>query len=312
MSFNLAGLSAYVDQTSQIDLITKALLKPQTVNNLVVKAGLTAGTTNLNILDAGVDILDATCGFGAGQVGTNTTIFTQLPIVVQAKMLKEQLCPDSLYDYWLSSQMSASAYHETVPFEESIANLKVREINKYVETTLWAGDGSSLDGLKFQTSVAEGAVDATGASTAWTVNDAVDNMWFMIDKLPVALKQEDDLVAYMSYNTYSKLTQGLIATGNSILLQYPNINNVAGQAESSFIFPGTNIKVFAAPGLVDGAGQSAVVLGPKKYLFMGTGIINDQDQFRFYYDPSQDVVNFMAKFKLGTAAYASQFVSTVA
>jgi hypothetical protein len=112
MSFNLSGLTAYVDQTSQVDLITKALLKPQTVNNLTVKAGLTAGTTNLNILDAAVDIKDAACGFAAGQVGSNTTIFTQLPIVVQAKMLKEVLCPDSLYDYWLSSQLGASAYHE--------------------------------------------------------------------------------------------------------------------------------------------------------------------------------------------------------
>jgi hypothetical protein len=313
MSFNLSGLTTYVDQTSQIDLITKALLKPQTVNNLTVKAGLTAGTTNLNILNANVDIKDAACGFGSGQVGSNTTIFTQLPIVVQAKMLKEQLCPDSLYDYWLSSQMSASAYHETVPFEEAIANLKVKEINKYVETTLWAGDGADLDGLLFQTSVAEGAVDGTAfGSTAWTASTAVANMWGLIDLLPVALKQEDDLVAYMSYNSYSKLTQGLIATGNSILLQYPNVNNVAGQAESSFIFPGTNIKVFAAPGIVDPSGDSAVILGPKKYLYMGTGIINDQDQFKFYYDPSQDVVNFMAKFKLGTAAYASQFVSTVA
>lgn len=312
MSFNLSGLTTYVDQTSQTDLITKALLKPQTVNNLTVKAGLTAGTTNLNILDANVDILDATCGFGAGQTGTNSTIFTQLPIVVAAKMLKETLCPDSLYDYWLSSQLSPSAYHESVPFEEAIANLKVREINKYVESTLWAGDGATLDGLLFQTSVAEGAADATAYATAWTASNAVANMWAVIDLLPVALKQEDDLVAYMSYTTYSKLTQGLIATGNSILLQYPNINNVAGQAESSFIFPGTNIKVFAAPGIVDPAGESAVILGPKKYMYMGTGIINDQDAFRFYYDPSQDQVNFMAKFKLGTAAYASQFVSTVA
>lgn len=312
MSFNLSSLTTYVDQTSQIDLITKALLKPQTVNHLTVRAGLTAGTTNLNILDANVDIKDAACGFGAGQVGTNTTIFTQLPIVVGAKMLKEQLCPDTLYDYWLSSQMSASAYHESVPFEEAIANLKVKEINKYVESTLWAGDGASLDGLLFQTSVAEGAVDATAYSTAWTSANSVANMWAVIDLLPVALKQEDDLTAYVSYTTYSKLTQGLIATGNSILLQYPNVNNVAGQAESSFIFPGTNIVVFAAPGLVDPAGDSAVVLGPKRYMYMGTGIINDQDQFKFYYDPSQDVVNFMAKFKLGTAAYASQFVSTVA
>jgi hypothetical protein len=311
MSFNLSGLSTFVDQTSQTDLIVKALLKPQTVNNLTVKAGLTAGTTNLNILDANVDILDAACGFGAGQVGTNTTIFTQLPIVVQAKMLKEQLCYESLYDTWLSSQMSASAYQETVPFEEAIANLKIKEINKYVEQTLWAGDGATLDGLLFQTSVAEGAVDGTAYSTAWTSGTAVANMWAMIDLLPVALKQEDDLIAYVSYSTYSKLTQGLIATGNSILLQYPNINNVAGQAESSFIFPGSNVKIFAAPGLVDPAGDSAVILGPKKFAYMGTGILDDKDTFRFYYDPSQDVVQFMSKFRLGTAAYSSQFVSNV-
>ena len=131
MSFNLSGLTTYVDQTSQTELITKALLKPQTVNNLTVKAGLVSGTVNLNILDAVADVKDAACGFGAGQTGNNQTIFTQLPIVVGAKMMKEQLCPDSLYDYWLSSQLSANALHESVPFEAAIADLKVKEINKY-------------------------------------------------------------------------------------------------------------------------------------------------------------------------------------
>jgi len=312
MSFNLSGLTTYVDQTSQTDLITKAILKPQTVNNLTVKAGLVSGTVNLNILDAAVDVKDAACGFGSGATGSNSTIFTQLPIVVGAKMLKEVLCPDSLYDYWLSSQLSASALHESVPFEQSIADLKIKEIGKYIENTLWAGDGASLDGLLFQTSVAEGATDATAYSTAWTSANAVANMWGVIDLIPNELKQEDDIIAYVSYATYSKLTQGLQKEGNSILLQYPNVNNVTGIAESSFIFPGTNVKVFAAPGLVDPAGDSAVIVGPKKYAFMGTGIVDNQDQFKFYYDPSQDQVNFMSKFKLGTAAYASQFVSTVA
>jgi len=311
MAYDLSGLSAYVDQTSQTDLITKALLKSQTVNNLSVKVGLVSGTVNLNILDGVADILDASCGFGAGQTGLNSTIFTQLPIVVGAKMMKEQLCPDVLYDTWLSSQLSADASHETVPFEQAIADFKIREINKYVETTLWAGDGADLDGLLFQTAVAQGAVDATAFQPAWNAGNAVANMWELIDLIPSALKQEDDIVAYVSYATYSKLVQGLIATGNSILLQYPNIQNVTGVAETSFIFPGTNVKVFAAPGIIDPSGDSAVVVGPKKYMFFGTGIIDNKDQFKFYYDPSNDVINFMSKFKIGTAAYASQFVSTI-
>ena len=311
MSFNISSLPAYTDQLST-DLITRAILKPQTVNNLTVKAGLTAGTTAINILGANVDIKDAACGFGAGQVGTNETIFTQVNMNVQAKMLKELLCPDVLYSTWLSSQLSASALHESVPFEQQIADLKVKEIAKYVEETIWAGDGANLDGLLFQTSVAEGAVDGTAYSTAWTAANSVANMWAMIDLIPTAVKQEDDLTAFVSYATYSKLVQGLQDKGNSILLQYPNVNNVTGAAESSFIFPGSNVKVFAAPGLIDPAGDSAVVVGPKKYAFFGTGLVNDESNFRFFYNQNLDEVSFLSKFKVGTSAIANQFVSTVA
>lgn len=308
MSFNLAGLQPYTDQLST-DLITRAILKPQTVNYLTVRPGLTAGTTAINILGGVIDIKDSTCGFGAGQTGSNTTAYTQIDLVVQSKMLKEQLCPEDLRDYWLSAYMNPSAYQESVPFEAAIADYKVRSIGAYVENTLWQGDGANLDGLLAQINVAQGAVDGSAFGGAWTSSTAVDNMWGLIDLLPNAVKQEDDLVAYMSYSQYSKLTQGLIATGNSILLQYPNISNTAGTAAAStFVFPGTNVTVFAAPGI----NTSEVIVGPKKYAFMGTGLIDDADAFRFYYDPSQDIVNFMAKFRLGTAAVANQFVSSSA
>ena len=312
MAFNLSGLSAYVDQTGQTDLITRAVLQPQTVANLTVKAGLTAGTTNLNILGNTTAIIDATCGFAAGQVSTNATVFTELPLVVKAKMLKEVLCPDTLYDVWLSSQLTPSANHETVPFEAAIADLKIKEINKYIEETIWAGDGATLTGLKTQLSVTSGAVDGSSVATAWSDTDAVANMWTLIDLIPKAVKQENDLIAFVSYTTYSKLVQGLMAIGNSILLQYPNIANVAGQAESSFIFPGTNVKVFAAPGLTDEVGESTVFIGPKKYVFFGTGLLDDKDTFKMFYDEGDDDVKFTAKFKLGTAAVANQFVSTLA
>lgn len=308
MSFNLSGLTTYTDQLST-DLITRAILKPQTVGYLTVRPGLTAGTTAINILGGVIDIKDATCGFGAGQTGNNTTAYTQIDLVVQSKMLKEQLCPEDLRDYWLSAYMNPSAYAESVPFEQAIADYKVRSIAAFVETTLWNGDGANLDGLLAQIDVANGAVDGSAFGGNWTTATSVDNMWGLIDLIPTPVKQEDDLVAYMSYAQYSKLTQGLIATGNSILLQYPNISNTAGtSAASTFVYPGTNITVFAAPGIT----TNEVIVGPKKYMFMGTGLIDDADAFKFYYDPSQDIVNFMSKFRLGTAALADQFVSSSA
>ncbi len=316
MSFNVAGLQPYTDQLST-DLIIRAILKPQSVQNLTIKPNRTAGTTALNILGAGVSVQDYECGF-AGATG-NTTIFTQQNLVVATKQLKEIMCVEPLREYWISSVMSASAYaNETPVFEQQIADLKVREINKYVESTLWAGDGSSLDGLVFQTSVAEGAIDGTSfAADFASATAAYDGFWGMVDALAAAnpaVLQEDDLVMYVSYATYSKLVQSLQAKGNSILLQYPNISNVSGSPENSFVFPGTNIKIFAAPGIVDSGSpvSPTVILGPKKYAFFGTGLNNDQDKFRFYYDPSEDNIKFLAAWRMGTAAIANQFISTVA
>ena len=308
MSFNLSGLSTYTDQLST-DLISAALLKSYSVNMLTLRAGLTAGTTAINVLNSTVDIKDSTCGFGAGQTGSNSTNFSQIDLVVQSKMLKEQLCPEDLRTYWLSSQLSPSAYLESVPFEKMIADNKVNNIAQYIENTVWQGDGGNLDGLMSQLNVANGAIDGSAFVGPLTVATAEDQIWGLIGLLTNALKQEDDLVMYMSYSNYSIAVQALQAKGNAIIAQYPNISNAAGvMGASSFVWPGTNVTIFAAGGIND---NNAIFLGPKKYAFFGTGLLDDQDKFKFYYDPSQDIVNFMAKFRLGTAVYASQFVSTL-
>ena len=314
MSFNLAGLSPYTDQLST-ELVSKALLKPHTVQYLTLLAGKTAGTSAINLLNSNPYIIDATCGFGAAQVGPggatgNSTAFSQLTLVVQSKMLKEQLCPEDLRGVWLSSQLSPSAYSTSVPFEEQIANNKVNNIAQYVENTIWAGDGGSLEGLLAQATVADGCIGGTGAGIVvpLVVATAFDTIWGIYNKLTNALKQEDDLVMYMSMTNYAIAVQSLLNKGNALVTQYPNISNVSGSAPNTFTWPGTTMTIFGAPGLTS---NTHIIVGPKKYIFFGTGLLDDADNFKFYYDPSQDVVNFMSKFRMGTAVYASQFVSTI-
>jgi hypothetical protein len=313
MSFNLASLSTYTDELST-DLVSKALLKPHSVQYLTVLPGKTAGTSAINLLNSNPYIIDAACGFNSATTGTgatgNTTIYSQLDLVVQSKMLKEQLCPEDLRNYWLSSQMSPSAYAETVPFEEAISLNKVNNIAQYVENTIWQGDGASLDGLLAQATVANGCIGGTGAgiTVPLAVSTAFDSIWGIYNKLSNALKQEDDLTMYMSMSNYAIAVQALMAEGNSLIAQYPNISNTSGSAPMSFIWPGTNMKIYGGPGInVD----THIIVGPKKYAFFGTGLLDDADNFKFYYDPSQDIVNFMSKFRLGTAIYATEFVSTI-
>jgi hypothetical protein len=308
MSFNLGSLPAYTDQLST-DLISAALLKSFTTEFVTIEAGKTAGTSAINVMNSTVDIKDATCGFAAGQVGSNATVFSQIPLVVGSKMLKEQLCPEDLRSKWTSSQLGAGAQQETVPFAELIANNKMSNIAKYVENTIWQGDGANLDGLLAQTTNANGSINSAGAYTQWTTSTAISEFWLNVGSLTPALQTEDDLVMYTSYANYQALVAALINTGASVIGQFAQVSNASGvNAPSSFVFPGTNITVFAAPGINDAA---RVILAPKKYIFFGTGLLDEMDTFKFYYNEADDIMNFNAKFRLGTAVYASQVVSNL-
>jgi hypothetical protein len=313
MSFNLSSLPAYTDQLST-DLISAALLKPHTVQNLTVLPGKTAGSSAINLLNSTPYILDSTCGFSVAQTGPggatgNTTTFSQLELVVQDKMMKEELCPSDLRSVWLSSQLSPSAYLESVPFEAQIANNKVNNIKQYIENTVWQGDGGNLDGLLAQATIANGCINGTASVTVpLAVGTAFASIWNLYGALSNALKQEDDLVMYMSMTNYAISVRALMAEGNALITQYPNITNASGSAEMSYIWPGTNMKIVACPGLNS---NTHIIVGPRKYAYFGTGLMDDEDRFRFFYDPSIDVVKFMAKFRLGTAVYASQFASTI-
>jgi len=310
MSFNVNSLPAYTDQLST-DLISAALLKSFTTEFVTIEAGKTAGTSAINLLNSTVNIKDATCGFAAGQVGSNETVFSQIPLVVASKMLKEQMCPETLRTKWTSSQLGAGANQETVPFAELIANNKMANIAKYVENTIWQGDGigGTLDGLLYQTEQAQGAIPSNGAYTQWTTSTAIAEFWLNVGSLTPDLQTEDDLVMYTSYANYQALVAALINTGASVIGQFAQVSNAAGvNAPSSFVFPGTNITVFAAPGINDAA---RVILAPKKYIFFGTGLLDEMDTFKFYYNEADDIMNFNAKFRLGTAVYASQVVSNL-
>lgn len=314
MSFNLSALSTYTDQLST-ELVSSALLKTYSVQFLTVLAGKTAGTSAINLLNSNPYIIDSACGFNSSTVGPggatgNTTVFSQLDLVVQSKMLKEQMCPEDLRTYWTSSQLSPSAYLTSVPFEEQIANNKVANISAYVENTIWQGDGGNLDGLLAQATVANGCISGTGAGITLplAVGTAFASIWGIINKLSNALKQESDLIMYLSFTNYQVAVQALMAQGNALITQYPNISNVTGDSPSFFTWPGTNVTLYAAGGIDN---NNHIILAPKKYVYFGTGLLDDQDNFKFYYDPSQDIVNFMSKFRLGTSIYATQAVSTV-
>lgn len=313
--FDLAGLGPWTDETSQ-GLISKAVLSPASAQFLTVKPGLSAGTVALNILGANLDVKDYACGFGSAQMGDNQIVYTQKNITIASKMVKNQFCPEDLRQFWLSSQMSASGYQETIPFAQAISDYMVKKIAAQNEVFIWQGDGSTINGLQSEISIASGSIDGSAyAAALGASNTAFDAFWGLIDTLassnPAVLQQED-LVAYVSMPTYARLVQSLLNKGVSILQPYANISNVSGMPANTFVWPGTSITVVGIGGINDGGSPLTpyVAIGPKSMAFMGVGLTDDVDRLKLYYNPAEDVVNLLAAYRLGVQALSDQFVVT--
>ena len=282
MAFDLTALSTYTDELS-LDLIAKAVLNTDLMGELDLRSGLSAGTVAINLMDGDLNVADLACGWNpSGDVN-----FSQVDITIRDKQVKMDLCPEDLRQYWLSQRMSAGADQESVPFEEVIADYYVKRISKYNESYLIDGDGTG-EGIKDQVTAANGATVPAGAA-AWTLANAVDQALDLFDAIDEASKDRDDLIMIVSPANFNTLRRALVAQN------YFHYDQGDGK---QFELPGANIKVVKTSGLT---GSDYVAAGPASMIVAGTGLTDDMSTIQFFFDKGQDVVKFIAKWRLGVA-----------
>ena len=291
MAFDLTALNTYTDELS-LDLIAKAVLTTELMNDIDVRSGLSAGTVAINLMDGDLDVADLSCGWNpSGDVN-----FSQVDITIRDKQVKQELCPNDLRQYWLSQRMSAGADQEEVPFEEVIAAYYVERIKKHNEGFLINGDGTA-DGIKGQVTVANGATESASAA-AWDVNNAVEQALNIFDAIAEEVKDRDDLVMMVSPANFNTLRRALVAQN------FFHYNQGDGR---TLDLPGTNIKVVKTSGLV---GSDYVAAGPAGFIVAGTGLEDDFSTIQFFYDKGEDIVKFIAKWRLGVAVHQVNVFAT--
>ena len=291
MAFDLTALSQYTDELS-LDLIAKAVLTTDLMNDIDVRSGLSAGTVAINIMDGDLNVADLACGWNPnGDVN-----FSQVDITIRDKQVKMELCPEDLRQYWLSQRMSAGADQESVPFEETIAAYYVERVRKYNEGFLINGDGTAT-GIKGQVTGAAGATVPAGA-VAWTVSNAIDQALDLFDAIDESVKDREDLVMIVSPANFQTLRRALVAQN------YFHYNQGDGR---SLDLPGANIKVVKSSGLV---GSDYVAAGPAGFIVAGTGLEGDFETMQFYFDKGEDVVKFISKWRLGVAVHQVNLFAT--
>jgi len=302
----VSPLTTYTEQ-QRLPLITKAVFSARSAALFTKQVGIKSSAA-LNLMDTDANIQSGTvCGWSA----TGNTTFTQRNITVGAMKIQEALCPRSLEQYWMQSQLTAGSTYDGVPFEQAFAEQKALRIAEALETAIWQGN-AYFSGVNQLLNAASGStVLANASSTTWnpvsaSVGITTSNVISIFDKvyndIPQAILTRNDLVIFCGWNNFRTLI-GAFKANTGVMY---NQVDLQGLADGDIVYPGTNVRVVAVPGLTSTNRIVCTYLGN---LFYGTDLLSDEEQFELFWSRDNDEVRFQASFKAATQfAYPDHMV----
>ena len=280
--FDVSALPNYTDQLS-LDLISKVVLKTDLLDYVDLRSGFTSGTVSINLVDADLPVSALSCGWTSdGQV-----TYSQVNVTIESLQSKTEMCIEDLRAKYTSAFMNAGTGNDFLPFEQVISESYTDKLRKYNEGFLINGFGTTL-GLKGQITSANGANLQAGVPAAWTATNAYEQALDLYDAIDESVKDRDDLIMVVSPDAYRALVRALVAQN------LYHFNSVEGN--DIMILPGTNVTVVKSSGLVSSNYKFA---GPGKMILAATGLTDELDTFRFFYDEAADVMKFRASWRLG-------------
>jgi hypothetical protein len=296
MAYNFGNLVAYTDQ-ERLPLITKAVFSAKSASLFTKQVGVKfAAALNLMDTDAVLQSGDA-CGY----TSSGTTTFSQRNITVGRMKVMETLCPRALEQYWMQTQLTAGSMYEGVPFEQAFAEQKALRIAEALENAIWQGN-AYFSGVNQLLNAASGSTisgntGAVSASVGITASNVIGIFDAIYNQIPQAILTKQDLVIFCGWNNYRTLVQAFKqgnATGGLAVLY--NQVDLASLANGEFIYPGTNVRVIAVPGLTN---TNRIVCSYLGNFFYGTDLLSDEEQFSIFYARENDEIRSIAAFKAG-------------
>ena len=291
MAYNFGNLATYTDQ-ERLPLITKAVFSARSAALFTKQVGIKfAAALNLMDTDALIQGGD-TCGF----TSSGTTTFSQRNITVGRMKVMETLCPRSLEQYWMQTQLTQGSMYDGVPFEQAFAEQKALRIAEALENAIWQGN-AYFSGVNQLLNAASGSTisgntGAVSASVGITTSNVIAIFDGIYNQIPQAILTKTDLVIFCGWNNFRTLIGAFKASTGVMYNQV----DLAGLADGDIIYPGTNVRVIAVPGLTNTNRIVCTYLGN---LFYGTDLLSDEEQFSIWFSKDNDEVRFQAAFKAG-------------
>ena len=298
MSYSFVSpLTTYTEQ-QRLPLITKAVFSARTAALFTKQVGIKSAAA-LNLMDTNAALQSGTaCGWNVADAASGATTFTQRNITVAPMKIQEALCPRSLEQYWMQSQLTAGSTYDGVPFEQAFAEQKALRIAEALENAIWSGS-TLVTGLLTILNAASGSTvsgntAAVSASVGITTSNAISIFDNIYTRIPQAILTRNDLVIFCGWDTFRTLIGAFKSTTNASVMY--NQVDLQGLADGDIIYPGTNVRVVAVPGLL---GTNRIVCTYLGNLFYGTDLLSDEENFSLWYSQDNDEVRFQAAFKVG-------------
>ena len=291
MSFSLGTLTAYTEQ-QRLPLITKAVFSARTAALFTKQVGIKSAAA-LNLMDTDAALA---AGTACGWTAAGTTTFSQRNVTVAPMKVQEALCPRSLEQYWMQTQLTAGSTYDSVPFEQAFAEQKALRIAEALENAIWSGS-TLVTGLLTILNAASGSTvsgntAAVSASVGITTSNVISIFDNIYTRIPQAILTRNDLVIFCGWDVFRTLIGGLKANTGVMYNQV----DLQGLADGDIIYPGTNVRVVAVPGLL---GYNRLVCSYLGNFFYATDLLSDEENFSLWYSQDNDEVRFQAAFKVG-------------
>ena len=288
MSFSLGTLTAYTEQ-QRLPLITKAVFSARTAALFTKQVGIKSAAA-LNLMDTDAALA---AGTACGWTASGTTTFTQRNITVAPIKIQEALCPRSLEQYWMQSQLTQGSTYDGVPFEQAFAEQKALRIAEALENAIWSGS-TLVTGMLTILNAASGSTVSgnTGAVSSITTSNVISVFDNIYNQIPQAILTRNDLIIFCGWNNFRTLI-GAFKANTGVMY---NQVDLQGLADGDIIYPGTNVRVVAVPGLT---GTNRIVCSYLGNFFYGTDLLSDEENFSLWYSKDNDEVRFQAAFKVG-------------
>lgn len=316
MAFVVSGLTDYTKEV-KTDLLVKSMFSSKTASLLQGAGQVVPGIKSAEILP----LLSSDIYFqadGCGYSPSGTTTISKRTLTVGKVKVEETLCPKTLETKYTQIGLAAGSPVDMGVFQEQIGNEKAAGIAEAIETAIWQGDATGgsgnnaffdgfltiLDDLGFggagdpiqgNPSTGGGYTQLTSLTSS-NIDEAIAKIYSL---LPAAILDKSDLFIAMGTDTFRTYKSWLL-TAN--LFHYAATET----APLEIVDPLSGIKIYGLNGM---NGTNKIVAGRWSNFFIGTDMMNEEENWKLFYSDDNDEVRFRASFKYATqVAYPSEIV----